>query len=292
MKILIIGNPIASGGNVKKKIDELSSILQARGHHPIKYLTKFAGDGKTYISNINKDIDRIVVVGGDGTLNEIINGVSTDFSIPVLQLPTGNANLLGHDLSLPRTAKGAADLIEHGQTIMADVATMNNTKFIMVAGAGFDALITEEVKKHRTGKLNNFSYIKPLFRSLKKSSNLLYEITIDEKTIEHGAMVLIANVQCYAGICKIAFEAGVDTRVLDIIIFPEINFISFMKYFLFAKFSKVTKLKGVKYYKGKSVKITSDKPIKMELDGDFADQHQEVNIELFPGSLPLIVPKN
>ncbi|MCP3899771.1 MAG: hypothetical protein GY707_08690, partial [Desulfobacteraceae bacterium] len=45
-------------------------------------------------------------------------------------------------------------------------------------------------------------------------------------------------------------------------------------------------------YKGKSVKITSDKPIKMELDGDFADQHQEVNIELFPGSLPLIVPKN
>ncbi len=292
MKILIIGNPIASGGDVKKKIDELESILKTRDHITIVYLTRFANDGKTYVSNIDTSIDRIIVVGGDGTLNEIINGLPTDFSCPVLQLPTGNANLLGHDLYLPRTAKGAADLIEHGKIIMADVGIMNNKKFIMVAGAGFDALITEEVKKHRKGRLSNLSYIRPLVQSIKKSSSLSYKITIDETTVAHGAMVLIANVQCYAGICKIAFDAGVNTGVLDIVIFPKISYISFVKYFLFAKFSKVTRLKSVKYLKGKRIKITSDKPIKMELDGDYADQHQEVEIELIPSSLPIIAPKN
>jgi len=290
MKILIIGNPVASSGSVKKKIDELKSILLTRCHNVSTYLTKFAGDGKDYISNIEVDIDTIVVVGGDGTLNEIINGMPTDFSIPVLQLPTGNANLLGHDLNLPRTAKGAEDLIENGKISMADVATMNHLKFIMVAGVGFDAYITKEVKKYRKGKLNNFSYFRPFFKSLKKSSTSSYKITIDEKHTVQGAIVIISNVRCYAGICEIAYNAGVNTGMLDIVIFPKTDFVSVIKYFIFAKFSKITNLKNVRYYQGKNIKITSDEPVEMQLDGDYVNQHDNVEIDLIPNSLPLIVP--
>lgn len=290
MKILIIGNPIASGGNAADKMDQLASILKEQGHTPVTYLTKFAHDGKAHVAKVGDDIDRIVVVGGDGTFNEIINGIPDNCSIPLLHLPTGNANLLAHDLDLPGTAEGAAYLIDHGRIIMSDVAVMNNIKFIMVAGAGFDAHVTEEVKKHRTGRLSNLSYVMPILKSLKKAAGSSFKVTIDNKTY-HGAMVLVSNVKCYAGICKIAFEAGIDTRVLDIIVFPGTGFFSVVKYFLYARFSKITRLKNVMYLKGRSIKITSDRPVAMELDGDFKGRHREVNIEILQKSIPLIVKK-
>ncbi len=290
MKILLIGNPISSGGNAKKRIKELAALLDSRGHETTTYLTQYAGDGKKHMSKLKRDIDRIVVVGGDGTLNEIINGIPGNFSIPLLQLPTGNANLFGTDLCLPQTVEGAADLVEGGKIIMADIASMNDTKFIMVAGFGFDANVTEEVKKHRKGQVNNLSYIMPVFRSFKKSSALSFTVTIDEKTVANGAMVLISNVKCYAGICEVAYDAGVNTGVLDIVIFPKISLYSLLRYFIFAKVSKITKLLGVQYFKGKKIQITSDDSIPVEVDGDFVGRHEEVIIKLFPQSIPVIVP--
>ncbi len=98
MKILIIGNPIASSGGVKFKISRLSAILEQRGHRVASHLTRFAGDGRNYVAAAAEAFDRVVVVGGDGTFNEILNGIPEGLQVPLLQLPTGNANLLARDL--------------------------------------------------------------------------------------------------------------------------------------------------------------------------------------------------
>ena len=290
MNIFIIGNPIASGGDGEKRIRVLQAILEKRGHHVNSYLTRFTGDGKDRIARVGSETDRIVVVGGDGTVNEIINGIPGGFIIPIVQMPTGNANLLAKDLELPENATQVADVLENGRTVMADVARMNGSDFIMVAGIGFDARVTEEMKKIRQGRVSNLSYVMPILRALRRPNHALFDVKVDGVKCARGAMVLVCNVRNFGGICEIAFEAAVDSRELDIVVFPVMNFFSLLKYFLFSKFSQITRLKGVRYLKGKHIEVDSIKPIPVELDGDFNGWHSNVSIQLKPGKVPLMVP--
>ncbi len=290
MKILIIGNPIASGGNAERKIRRLKTLLEKQGHMTESYLTKFSGDGKQMVSKRIKNIDRIVVVGGDGTVNEIINGMPAGVSPPILQLPMGNANILAMDLKLPVTVSGTADLIESGKVIYSDLAQMNGCRFMMIAGVGFDARVTERVKKKRTGKISNLIYLEPILQAWKNHSQSEFRVVVDEKIETKGAMVLVCNVRNYGGICEVACDADVESGVLDVVVFPADDMISFMKYFLFARFSTVKKIKGVSYLKGKKILITSDKMIPVELDGDFRGRYQQVDIEMLPHKIPLVVP--
>ena len=291
MDIVIIGNPISSGGNTEKRMAKLQEILETRGHRVESYLTRFAGDGRAMIAQLSENKDRIVVVGGDGTFNEIINGLPDQSALPLLHFPTGNANLLGKDLALPQKEETVADLLENGKVIMADMGVMNGTKFIMVSGIGFDARVTEEVKKIRKGKAGNLTYIIPFIRALFNSSGATYHVSVDGgRSITQGKAVIIGNVRNYAGICEIAYQAGVDTGVLDVVVLPKENILSLARYLLFAKFLRIDLLKNVLYLKGRTVRINSDKPIPVELDGDFCGRHDEVNIHIIPGSVPLIVP--
>ncbi len=291
MNILIIGNPIASGGNAGKKILKLKEVLEKRGHVAEAYLTKFAGDGKERVSHIGDDVERVVIVGGDGTVNEIINGIPLGFSIPILQIPTGNANLLAQDLKLPEKIDQVVDLLENGKVIMADLAEMNGTRFIMVAGAGLDARVTEELKKKRTGRVSNLSYLGPILKTLGQHSQSEFNVEVDNGAIVKGSVVLVCNLRNYAGVCEIAHDADICSRQLDIVVLPKDNFISFLKYISFAKFSRITRLKGVTYLKGKRVKITSESQIPVQLDGDYNDRYSQVDIEMLPEQVPLIVPK-
>jgi YegS/Rv2252/BmrU family lipid kinase len=291
MDIVIIGNPISSGGNTGKRMEKLQSILESRGHQVTPYMTRFAGDGKNAIEGLSEGKDRIVVVGGDGTFNEIVSGLPDHSQVPVLHFPTGNANLMGKDLKLPEKEEKVADLVENGKVIMADVGVMNDKKFIMVAGMGFDARVTEEVKKIRKGKVSNLTYVLPFLRALTTTTGALFHVTVDDGAASaQGKAVIIGNVRNYAGICEIAWQAGVDTGVLDIVILPKEDLLSLATYLLYAKFSRIDRLPGVTYLKGSTIRIQSDQPIPVELDGDFCDRHDEVTIQLIPGSVPLVVP--
>jgi diacylglycerol kinase family enzyme len=272
-------------------MEKLQGILEARGHRVECYMTRFAGDGKNMIAGLSENKDRIVVVGGDGTFNEIINGLPEQSAVPLLHFPTGNANLLGKDLALPQKEEKVADLVEKGRIIRADVGVMNGLKFIMVAGVGFDARVTEEVKKIRKGKVSDLTYVVPFFRALFSSDGASYRVTVDDDpTVYVGKAVIMGNVRNYAGICEIAYKAGVDNGDLDVVVLPKESILSLAKYLFFAKFFRIDMLKGVTYLKGQKVFIQSENPIPVELDGDFVDRHQAVDIRLIPASVSLIVP--
>ncbi|MBU0994947.1 MAG: YegS/Rv2252/BmrU family lipid kinase [Proteobacteria bacterium] len=292
MNILLIGNPISSGGHAGERIQALSKHLAGRGHQVKTYLTRFAMDGKNNIASLSQKMDCTVVVGGDGTLNEIINGISDASHCPVLHFPTGNANLLAKDLKLPQQIEAIVRLIEEGKTIKADMGTMNGHRFLMVCGMGFDARVTEELKKIRTGKVSSFTYVLPFIRALKTGGSSSLEVDVDGGIFKaEGKAVLVCNVRSYGGICEMAYQAGVDTGVLDVVVLPRENILSILSYLFYAKFSRITQIKDVVYLKAKEhVIIRSKNPIPVELDGDFCGRHPEVRIGIQRGAIPLIAP--
>lgn len=291
MKILIIANPIASGGDAGQRAKLLAAILKRRGHRPDIHLTRFAGDGRQRAAQLQaRSFDRICVVGGDGTLNEIISGLGDTVSIPLLHLPTGNANLLARDLHLPKSPVRAARLLETGRLIHADVGEISGLKFIMIAGAGFDAKVTEQVAAVRTGRVSNLSYVLPVARVFRKSKESRFQVMVDDHRQAEGDIVLVCNVRSYGGICEIAHGAGVDSGVLDVVVLPEESPAAIARYFFMARFSRITRLKGVRYFQGTRITITSKSPIPLQLDGDFTGRFQEVRIALKPRLQPLIGP--
>ena len=291
MKITIIGNPISSGGDTKTRMAKLQRLLEERGHLVTSFLTRFAGDGRNEISRLSKNMDRVVVVGGDGTFNEIISGLSEGSSVPLLHFPSGNANLMGKDLGLPKKEEQVAGLLENGRILMADVGMMNGQKFIMVAGMGFDARVTEEMKKIRKGKVSNLTYVLPMIRALSTTENAVFRVTVDDDpAVYRGKAVIVANVRTYGGICEIAHKAGISTGRLDVVVLPEENAAAVVKYLLYAKFFKIDLLKNVTYLQGEKIRIESDIPIPVELDGDFNGRHDRVEIGVIPASVPLVAP--
>src|SRR5689334_8274981 len=89
MKLLIIGNPIAGGGKAKPRIEELVKRLTAAGHEVEAKLTRKAGDARAWANQVPPDIDRLIVAGGDGTLNEVLNGLNDPSRTPIVQMPVG-----------------------------------------------------------------------------------------------------------------------------------------------------------------------------------------------------------
>ncbi len=292
MKVLLIGNPISSGGDTCKRIEILCGILQKGGHEVTTYLTRHAGDGRAHACSLSRGMDRMVVVGGDGTLNEIINGLPAGTSCPILHFPTGNANLLARDLKLPQKPEAIADMVEQGRIIYADTGVMNTHRFLMVAGIGFDARVTEEVKKIRRGKINNLSYVRPIIRAGKTRTQCPVFVSIDNGVIKaNGAAVLVSNVRNYAGICEMASDAGISNGLLDVIIFPRDNLLALLSYLICARFGNIKKISDVIYVKArKSILVQSEEPLPVQLDGDFYARHHEVLIRNQPGTLGLIVP--
>ena len=101
MNVFVIGNPVAGSGWARHRIEELVNILKQRGHRVEVFLTRGSGEAKRWVTQIKPDIETIVVSGGDGTVNEVLNGLADPCRVPIALLPTGSANVLAHELGSP-----------------------------------------------------------------------------------------------------------------------------------------------------------------------------------------------
>ena len=114
MRILIIGNPISGTGGAEARIGRFSDKLRSRGHNVEVFLTEKAGDAIARAGNLDSNVDSLVIAGGDGTINETLNGLSDPSAVPILAMPTGSANMLARDLGLPDRLDALVTILEEG----------------------------------------------------------------------------------------------------------------------------------------------------------------------------------
>lgn len=136
MKVLVVYNPTAGGGK-EALLQQFVDALKKRGATVEVYRTKYAGDATVYLKNLEDQGDCVVAVGGDGTTNEVINGIKP--SVPLGLFATGTANVLVKELMLPKKADLAAEIIVHGHTLNIWPSRLNNHRFCMMVGIGYDA---------------------------------------------------------------------------------------------------------------------------------------------------------
>jgi YegS/Rv2252/BmrU family lipid kinase len=286
-KICFIINPISGIGRqkvIEKLIDE--NLDRSLFDYEVAY-TKAAKHAIELARDAaGRNIDIVVAVGGDGSVNETAKGlVNTSTTLAII--PTGSGNGLARHLNIPLNLKKAMQVINTGKTISIDSVQMNEEVFVNVAGVGFDAHIGWEFAKF--GKRGFSSYIKVIMREFPRYKAQDFELTIDGKTtIKNAYLISFANGSQWGNNAYIAPAADISDGHLDIAILKDFNFMSALSvgYHLFR--GSLDTSRHLEVIKAKEV-IVKQAGIIAHIDGEPIEIGNELNIKVKPLSLKVIV---
>lgn len=284
--ILFIINPI-SGGKNKKNFQEAAGRYLDKEKFEARYVfTEDAGHAYNIsVEAISDNVDIIVSVGGDGTMNEIASAIEgTDKQMGII--PYGSGNGLARSLNLPMDHKKAVLRLNSLTEKRIDSAVFNGKKFFNMAGIGFDATISARFAKDKTRGLHG--YVKTALQEIAGYKPEEYKIEIDEKKIEIKAFMLsIANSSQYGNNAHIAPNASVSDGLLDMCIIKPFPLYLFpvMGYSMFSK----NQHKLVDIIKGKFIRITREKAGPVHLDGEPHQMGEEIEVEVKPLSLKVLI---
>lgn len=290
MKVLVICNPISGGGRAAKFAGKLRELLEGSGHGVDLFLTSAAGDARRRASQAGPDVDRIVSVGGDGTLNEVLNGLEDPSRIPFTQLATGTANLLAHDLNLPYDAEGVSHLLEHGTIRRLDLGLLGDRRFLMVVSSGFDAMVTLEAQGNRSGTMSYARWLPSIIKVLRDYEPPQFTVSVDDREPIEGQLVIVSNVRNYGGLFTLADRAVCDSGYLDVCVLTRAALPGLMKALVGGLTGGLSRSAGVAYVQGTRIGITSTRPVPVELDGDPCGT-TPIEITLKPRQVPIVVPR-
>ncbi len=225
MKVKIINNPSSGTQSLQKNLEVIIGRLIL--DKTIKYVDKVDTTIEfDYIQEIETlkqaDFDLLIAIGGDGTVNNVINAVAKNqVDIPLLIIPAGTVNDLGNYLKLPTTIDGICNVIRNHTIKEIDLCKVNEKYFVNVAAAGLLADIAIKTPVEAKTAFGSFAYYvhgikevpKQLFESLK------FEFKHDNKTFTTDAFLfLILNSKSAGGFTNFAPKGEIDDGLFDVCI--------------------------------------------------------------------------
>ncbi len=300
---LLIHNPNAgNGGRARRRTLDAARHIFARGGIQAE-LAETTGPGHaTEIAEHAALQGRQLVIacGGDGTLNEIVNGLASQqngHGVPLALLPGGTANILAKELGLPWDIASAAERLVHGQVreIALGLATPleqpeKKKYFLSVAGAGPDGMIVYSIDldlKVRAGILaywwggarQVFRYKYPLFRVVAAGKEI------------RASLVIVGRTKNYGGPFKITTEADLFEDRFEIMTLSSQSGLRYLSYLPSLWLGKLRGTEGVEFFKSRSIicKPIDANPVYAQIDGESLAR-LPVEFQIVPRALKLLVP--
>ncbi len=217
-RLLIIRNPTAGRGRRAEFFQDVQSALLNAGCRIEIRNTKGPGAAEDLARTARYGgYDAVIVAGGDGTINEAVNGLAGG-NVPLGVIPMGTANVLAAELDLPEGATAIARIIADGASFPVHLGQANGRFFIQMAGIGFDAYVVSHVNPRLKRLLGKGAYICESVRALWSFAFPHYRLTIDGETYD-AASAVIANGHYYGGRFTCAPTARIDHPILHVCLF-------------------------------------------------------------------------
>lgn len=275
-KIKIINNPSSGAQTNKAQIDLLCSRLLDGGYTVNKFNTK--GEKDAYneaIKACKEDWDMIIVCGGDGTVNEVANGIATMDSDIVLGIfSTGTVNDFGNYLNLPNDIDEFYEVIKKGITKKIDLGLASDRYFINVAACGNIANVGHNTDKSLKAYFGRFAYIIQGVKEVPKTITEPMKISYEKKgkmITEDVLIFFVSNSPSIGGFTKLAPEAAIDDGLLDVVIIKKGDrVVDIAKLFMKILTGEHIQQNEVEYFQTKEIEFLSDEKISVDIDGEFA----------------------
>ncbi|ORJ55842.1 diacylglycerol/lipid kinase family protein [Geothermobacter hydrogeniphilus] len=287
MRLLLIANPVA-GGNARPRIDRTLKLLRDAGADVELALTTAAGDAERWAADAGSDNRwrRLLVAGGDGTLNEAANGlVGSD--LPMAFLPLGTANVFALETGLPTTAETLCRLALEGKPRPIHLGRAGERYFLLMAGLGFDAEVVRRVRLGLKRRIGKGAYLVSALETLAAFPPFPLEIETDAGRFSgHGA--IISNARLYGGPFSFTPTADLFSDRLEVCLFQRWNRRTLFQHALALLRRRPLDPRRVKIFTCRRVSIISPQ-VPVQLDGDFFG-HTPLDFTVGEHTLKMILP--
>jgi diacylglycerol kinase (ATP) len=277
VRICVIFNPMAKGSKARR----LRAALDEIGLESSLKMTRCAGDARVLAAEaVREGFSHVVAAGGDGTLNEVLNGlgdVPDGFEKAALGLlPLGTVNVYARELGIPIELEKAWRVVTAGKERSLDLAlaefpsgkVLQRRRFAQLAGAGLDARAIELVDWNLKKRFGPLAYIYAGLKALCERRPLIKAVC-GKQTLE-GQLVLIGNGRLYGGDFKTFEDAAMDDGLLDVCVFPKVNFLTLLRCAWPLLISHRLPPSVVRRFQATEFALSSSDAVAFELEGELA----------------------
>jgi diacylglycerol kinase (ATP) len=261
---LVILNPAADSDRAHRK----QARVQALAQDCTICATTYTGEAEAMARRgVAEGFEKIVAAGGDGTINEVVNGLAGANATLGL-LPIGTMNVFATELGLPvHDLELCWDIVRGESTRAVDLPKANQKFFVQLAGVGLDAQVVKETSSQLKRSFGPLSYVISAFQIAARKPPRLF-IQSEDASIDEGSFVLIGNGRLYGGPFPFFKHASLDDGLLDVIVFKRLGYLEIIKYLQDVVFSSEIRVPEVEYFQTRRLRVESNEPVPVELDGE------------------------
>jgi diacylglycerol kinase (ATP) len=292
-RLLVIYNPTA-GPRRRARLDAWLDALGRLGAVAVLRETLARGHAEALARGADPTaFDAVAAAGGDGTINEVVNGLAGS-SLPLALLPLGTANVLANEIGLPSrpgalariAAFGATRTVWPGEVLVPGAAA--GWRFLLMAGIGFDAEVVEHVDpglKRLTGKA---AYVASVLGRLRDYRPRRYGASIDGLAVEPASLV-VARSHFYGGRFVLAPEARLEVPVLHAVLFERSGRGAALRYMAEMVAGCLHRDRDVRRLTARSIELAGPAGAPVQIDGDIRAR-LPVSVRIAASPLGLIGP--
>jgi diacylglycerol kinase (ATP) len=302
---LLIHNPNAGygGSGRRRKLDEARRILALSGIEADLQETRAPGEATSMAHRASVEGRHLVIAcGGDGTLNEIVNGLAAQENghrVPLALLPGGTANVLAKEIGLPWDIPSAAEKLVHGEIKEIALGLATPVKepskaryFLSLAGAGPDGMIVYSIDLDLKARVGVLAYWWQGAREVFRYKFPHFRIVTGEKKVD-VSLAVVGRTKHYGGPFRITDEADLFAEQFEIMGLTTRSGFRYLSYLPSLWAGKLRGTDGVHHWKAKSIvcEPLDANPVYAQVDGEPLAR-LPVEFKIVPRALRLLVPRD
>ena len=302
MKARIVLNPAAGSTDFHLHLSQAVEYLEACGWQVDQQRTRSRGDGIDLAREAaDAGYDVVIAVGGDGTINEVVNGLAgSQTALGVI--PAGTANVYAADVGIPiwsplrpMAVRDAAKIMENGQRWVIDLGKVkfSNSQqryFLMWCGVGLDAAVTREVTSDQTRRLGVFAWVIAGVMVAITYMGHNSQVSVNGRQERMRMLWAVAsNGQLYGRVLRFAPQAKMDDGLLNLTVFEGYGILSTVRHLASLLLGKYARDPTLHQYEGESMSIKTRRPLPVHVDAEPMGM-TPMQIEAAPRALTVIWP--
>jgi diacylglycerol kinase (ATP) len=294
VRAMLIINPSSGKEKAMDYEEKAVGILGNRHDLVVIRYTEKAGDAAKFAAEAcDGTYETLLAMGGDGTINECINGLAEKQQKPAFAfVPLGTVNDFARALQIPKKPKKALDLLENYHTKRVDIGKLGDRYFMNVLAVGIIAEAVYDVTPEEKSKYGHFAYLMEGAKAFRNKIpfQLQLEVNGEEAYHDKAYMMLAAMTNSVAGIKNFAEQAEVDDHQLHIFLLKELSVSKAVSIIPDLIKGNLDSNEQVAYFKAKSIRVQADTELVVNIDGD-EGVPLPFQAEVLPEEIQVIVPK-